>query len=504
MSDSLNWIDRTIGYFNPSTGLRRARARTAMNLVRQYEGAAMGRRTKNWRTPSTSSNAEIESGLITLRNRSRDLVRNNPYAAKAVQVIISNTVGYGVMAGLQDQNERRLRAANMEWTSWAHSAGCDAYGIHDFYGLQALALRTVIESGECLILRETSRDGRTPLRLRIIEPDHLDHSREGFVSGKGSNRIRNGIEYDNDDRPVAYYLYQSHPGDRFSYQVADYSSVRVPAERVIHLFRVDRPGQRRGVPWSAPVILRMRDLDDYEDAQLTRQKIAACFTVFAVEPDGEGGSTEAELLDRIEPGAIEVLPPGRDIRLASPPGVSGYNEYVSQVLRAIACGFGISYESLTGDLTNTNFSSGRMGWIEMSRNIEAWRWQMLMPQMMRRVWEWFVDANAVVDRDFSKVEVEWTPPRREMIDPTKEVPAIIDAIRGGLMTLSEAQRSFGFDPKKMLDEYKSDLDVLDKLGIILDSDARQTDRAGKRTQEEDSELDDAIRSLTRGLSGSPA
>lgn len=495
----LNWIDKTVAWFNPQAGLQRARSRAAFDAVRSFDGASSGRRTKNWRTPSTSANAENEAAHVTLRNRSRDLVRNNPYANKAVQTIVSNTVGYGVMAGFTGPNARLNKAANKVWAEWAHSSKCDANGIHDFYGIQALVLRTVVESGECLILRETSPALKTPLRLRVLEPDHLDSSRDGKTAD--GNTIRNGIEYDISGEPLAYWLYDHHPGDRWQFEVSTYTSKRIPAERVAHIFRVDRPGQRRGIPWSAPVMLRLRDLDDYEDAQLTRQKIAACFTAFVTDSDPDS-TAQVEMLEKMEPGIIELMPPGRDVKIATPPTVTGYNEYVQQVLHAVACGFGISYESLTGDLANTNFSSGRMGWIEMHRNIEAWRWQMLIPQMMGKVWDWFEQAAGIAGTDLSRVLVEWTPPRREMIDPTKEVPAVISAIRGGLMTLSEAQRSFGFDPERMLEEYKGDFDKLDSLGLTLDCDPRKTDHSGKRSDiepETDEELDDAIRSLTRAF-----
>ena len=94
----MNWLDRAVSYVAPATALRRARHRAAMAaLARSYEGARLGRRTEGWVVAGSSANAEIGTALSRLRDRSRDLVRNNPYAAKAVQAVVSNLIGTGIL-----------------------------------------------------------------------------------------------------------------------------------------------------------------------------------------------------------------------------------------------------------------------------------------------------------------------------------------------------------------------------------------------------------------------
>lgn len=472
----MNPIEKIIEVFSPSWAAKREVARLSLGATRRYEGASNSRRTSGWYSPSTSASAEAEGANVNLRNRMRDLVRNNPWASKAITVIVSNTVGTGIMAAAKSGNKRGSEAAMKTWRAWAESTECDALRMNNIYGLQALALRTVAESGEALVIRETVTNNTTiPYALRICEPDHLDKSKDGQESN--GNVVRQGVEFNNRGVAVAYWIFPEHPGERANFGYKALTSVRIPAERVRHIFRQDRPGQIRGVPWGSSVVLRLRDLDDYEDAQLLRQKISACYTAFVVDMDGTVGGS-SEIAEKIEPGAIEILPPGRDIRFASPPALTGYNEYTSSVLHGVAAGFGITYEALTGDMSEVNFSSGRMGWLEFNRNVESWRWNLMIPQLLNPIWDWFVEGAGLVGQNFQGVKAEWTPPRREMIDPKSEITATKDSIRSGLMTLSEAQRMFGYDPSKLMAEYAEDLKTLDALGIVLDTDARKTNSSG--------------------------
>jgi lambda family phage portal protein len=475
----MNAFDKFIASLNPAAAVRRERSRLQLDAMRRYEGASRGRRTDGWFTQSTSADAATSMGLSLLRDRSRDLVRNNPYANKAVQVIVSNTIGIGIIGQARASRSRRRSTQITDlFTSWATDpTQCDYEGRHDFYGLQALVMRTVVESGECLIRRYIQPGQKISLQLLVLEPDYIDASKD--VALEGGGLIREGIEYDSRNRRVAYWLYNEHPGEHHQ-RMNSFNSTRVPAEEIIHLFKQSRPGQTRGVPWASPVILRMRDFDDYHDAQLLKQKISACFAAFAVDTEATDAGMGAELIDKLEPGAIEILPPGKDIRFANPPSVGEIDKVSRQYLLQIAAGFGITYEALTGDLNNTSFSSGRMGWIEFHRNIESWRWNMLVPQMLNPIWKWFAQSASLGGvRGMDGIVAQWTPPRRELIDPDKEITATVKSVRSGLMSLSEAIREYGYDPEEVLREMQQDNDLLDQLGLVLDTDPRKVTLAGQ-------------------------
>lgn len=473
----MGFIDKIIGAISPEAQLKRERAKAQLTIlneeVRKYEGAARGRRTNGWSTSNQSINVENYFGLDVLRSRSRDLVRNNPWARNAVEIIATNTVGSGIRPAIRGKDAPRYDRLKKTWKRWADSPECDFYGRLSFWGMQHLAMKTVAEAGEVLIVR---RFEGGMLKLQMLEPEFLDLTRDGY-SMVGGGDIVQGVELDNQGRRVAYWIYESHPQDVRGMSSA--KSVRVPAKDVLHIFRQERPGQVRGVPFAAAGILKLRDLDEYEDAQLVRQKIAACFSVFVrdTSTDGTPGNTSSELTERVEPGIIQTLLPGQDIAFATPPGAEGYDTYVKSVLRAIAAAYGVSYEALTGDLERVNYSSGRMGWLEFMRKIEHWQLNVLIPQLCNPVWEWFAQFAGIMGMP-TDAEIDWTPPKRSMVDPTKEIPAAINAIRGGLQSQSYTLREWGFDPEQVFSEIAEDNKLIDALKLIFDSDARKTMKAG--------------------------
>lgn len=482
----MNALERVISAIAPSVALKRARARLALGFVRGYEGAARGRRTDGWRTAGTSANTETRKALPLLRDRSRDLVRNNAYAARAVSVIAASLVGYGIKTNISTPNKKNAKAIQAAFVAWSESKECDADGRHNLYGLQGLAARTIVESGEVLVRRRWRRvsDGLTvPLQLQVLEPDFIDTTKDGLKNG--ANEIIQGIEYDPLGRRVAYWLYEQHPGDAYSFSRNTFTSKRIPAEDILHVYRMDRPGQVRGVSWFAPVMLRLRDLDEYIDAQLVRQKIAACFTAFVYDaeaPESTGASNTIELTERLEPGAIEFLPAGKQVTMNAPPAVQGYGEYMSVGLHEIAAGIGIPYESLTGDFSQVSFTSGRMGRGEFHSLLDAWQWCMFIPNFCGGVFGWFVESAMMAGLPAQGATAKYTPPRRTLVDPTREVPTIIKSIRGGLQTLFGGIREMGYEPEEFLQEFAEANAALDKLGIVLDSDPRKITNGGQAQQ----------------------
>lgn len=475
----MNLLDRAIAAVSPQWGMRRARARA---VTAHYDAAGVGRRMSSTTSARTDADAAARQ-----RQRmawyARDMVRNTPFATRAQAVICGGIVGDGILPkvslsypGLREAVRKRIRDRGLELIE-AHFDTCaiDRQGRQNLYGLQRLIANTVVDAGECLvrIYRSHPEPDAMPLQLDVLEPDYLDDGKFGWSEGR---EIRDGIEYDESGRRIAYWLYPEHPGGDWSPGARRGVSERVPAADVLHIYRQDRPGQMRGVTWFAPVMMRLQDLADHEDAQLMRQKVAACFAAFRVRSEGKGGE-----ISEIAPGMVYDLGEEEDVKFAEPPGVDGYDEFTRSVLRSVASGMGITYEALTGDLGQVNFSSARMGRLEMDQNISAWQWLMLVPQLLQPLASAFVDAwnakdgammlEAGVPGDIWRhLRLEWQPPRKVIVDPTREISALADAVRNGFASRQQVVRQLGVDPERLLDEIAQDRRDAEGLGLFFDSD----------------------------------
>lgn len=470
-----NWLVRSlIGW--------RARAGSA-RAARAYQAGRHRVGQKYWHAPDTGPQAEIEPALALMRARARQMVRDNPYAARAVAVLVAHQVGAGIAARIASPRIQAL------WDAWARR--CDHAGLHDLGGLMALAARARSEGGEALIrLRvvsqaEARRRGlppQVPLTLEVLEGDMLPlHT---TLLPPGGNRIVQGVEFAPDGSRVAYHLRRQHPGETGAWAPSAHELERVPADQVIHLFRVLRPGQVRGVPDLAPVLLRLKMLDDYEDAALAGAKIQSLLSVFftsndpiEVAPDRGASAATPATLD-LYPGSAHNLPVGVEPKFLQPTGAGPFEPYALHQLMAAAVGFGVTYDQLTGDLRQANYSSLRAGKIEFRRMIEQDQWLMLVPRMCEPIWRAFADLAAVGGAFDAPPDVQWQPPRFEMIDPAKEIEAALVAVRAGFETWDQAVASFGYDPEHQAEEIAHVNARFDALGLILDADPRRMTRSG--------------------------
>lgn len=480
------WLDRAVGFVAPAAQLRRVRARIAADLlIRHYDAAAGGRRTSGWSRRGGDANVALDGKIDRIRDLARDAIRNDGQAKSAIRTIKNHVVGWGIVAKA-DPVRARVQAA---WDAWANSTRCDADGRRNFYGIQKLVMGGTAEAGEMLVRRRWRRLGDglpLPIQLQVLEPDYLDANKTTDLPTGGW--ITHGIEFDALGTRVAYWLFPKHPGSTFSGGARSLfaPSRRIPAADIIHTFEGERAGQVRAISWFAPVFLPMKDLSDYGDAQVMKQKIAACLAVITSDMDGTAApigtadDTESPGIDALEPGGILNIPPGRQVTVVQPPSVGDYEPFTRVEQRKIAKGLGLSYEDYTGDYSAVNFSSARMSRLEHWDNVYDWRWNLLIPQLCDPVWGWAMEAMEIAGiLAGPRPGAFWTAPPMPMIEPDKEGLAFQRNIRNGLTSLFEALRERGYDPRHILREIADGNAILDDLGIVLDSDPRRTTQAGQ-------------------------
>jgi lambda family phage portal protein len=458
-----------------------------------YDAAGAGRRARNWWPGADSINSVIQGNADVLRNRSRDMVRRNPWASAAKDRYVANIIGTGMVPVSQAEDVALRKEIKSLWDEWCDES--DADGNSDFYGQQALGAGQLFEAGD-VFYRWRSRlpqDGHSvPIQLQMLEADFLYSNLTQLLPN--GNIIRQGIEFNQIGRRVAYYLYKEHPGERLKLSSTLYT--RVPADEIIHVFEVMRPGQIRGLPRMSPTLAKLYEIDQYDDAQLVRQKIAALFAFFftkTVDPmmgaEDDTGDARAQI-ESIEPGTGYELEPGESVTFPNPPSLGDYDAFIRSQLRQVAGSVDLTYEQLTGDLSNVNYSSIRAGLLEIRRRHELIQHGTMVFQLCRRVWyRWITEAvldgalpiaaSAYLAKPRQFAKAKWIPQGWQWVDPEKEIKAIILAIRSGLMTRSMAVAQYGYDSEEIDAEMAADNERADSLGLRYESDGRVIVQSGQ-------------------------
>ena len=489
----LNWLDRTITWLFPRTGARRLAARAAIEVLASYEGAKVGRRTDGWITSGADANAAIGGDLPRLRDRSRDLIRNNAHAARGKSVVTCSTVGTGIVPQADTGDPALDKTINGAFTAWGDE--CDADGQLDFFGLQRMWVEAIFESGETLVRRRLRRlsDGLyVPLQLQTLESDHLDLY--AMANNSGGVTIQ-GVERDAIGRRSGYWLYPNHPGASAVATMLNtaWQSKFVPASEIAHGYRKTRPGQERGVPWLAPVMRLLRDMDEYAEAEIVRAKIAACPTLFVTQPedmDGRGvgkATTETATGERIEkmrPGMILYGRPGEDMKPFAPQGHSNFAEFMKFMQHIAATGQDLFYAQISGDLASVNWSSFRAGDRDFRAAIEAFRWLCVIPMLCRPVWRWFIDAAFLAGKiPVPNYGVSWTPPQFMSVNPEADAASDEADLANGTLTWDEAVARRGYDPTKQYEKILGFKQKCDRDGLVFAWDRSKVTASGAKQVE---------------------
>lgn len=455
---------------------------------RAYEGATINRLTADWVTSSTSADAEINGSLVRLRNRSRQLVRDNAYARMALRAIATNVVGQGIRLQAQVPMQRgggRLDQAindriETAWTRWCRADSCHTGGRLSFAEIERLVITAMAESGEVFIrlVPQAFGKGQIPLALEVIESDLLDEGKSSGPERDGSE-WRMGVRVDGWGRPMEYAFHTRHPGDLHNGSVWQHR--HVPAGQVLHLMLSERPGQTRGVPWFAAAIKRLHHLAGYEEAEVVRARASSSLMGFITSPEGELYGDEVVDGDRVtnfEPGVFKYLEPGQSVsvpQLDAPDGQ--FEPFLRAMLRAVAAAIGCSFESISKDFSQSNYSSSRLSLLEER---EHWRQlqQFLIEHLHRPVFEAWLDAavgsGALVLPGYELMperyqNVRWFPRGWSWVDPAKEVDALEKAVRCGFATQAQVVAEQGGDIEELLLARRAELDRIEELELQFDT-----------------------------------
>ena len=466
--------------------------------ARAYQGARVSRLTADWVTSGTSADAEIKSSFKALRNRARQLCRDNDYAKQALRAIQNNVIGHGIR---HQGQVRMLRGGKLDeaingriheqWEKWMHKNRCDVSGILGFHDIERLLVRSMAESGEVFVrmIKRPFGDSRVPFALQVLEADYLID--DDVPQAAEGNTVRMGIEVDQYLRPQAYHFYANHPGDTYAGNArTNGRRIRVPADEVIHLFLPERPGQTRGVTWFASALMRLHMLQGYEEVEVVRARASSALMGFITSPEGElvGDEVyEGERVSEFQPGVFKYLQPGESVTVPDLNSPDGQLEpFTRSMLRAVAAGVGVSFESISKNFSESNYSSSRLSLLE-ERDTYRVLQRYMVENFHQQVFEQWLEM-AVLSGALSLPGYEtnpdryrasrWVPRSWEWVDPQREVAAYKAAVRCGFKTLGQVITEQGGDLEDVLVARQAELAMLDEMDIVTDTDPSEVTESG--------------------------
>ncbi|SMO61800.1 phage portal protein, lambda family [Balnearium lithotrophicum] len=473
----LEKVENLIGFFFPNW---RAKREAFKLYSRSLKAAEKGRLTQNWKNWVTSPNS-ILSELSTVRSRANWLYENNCWVRASVDILLSRIVGSGTTLQALTKNEVFNDKAENLFKEWSYSA--DYYRQFHFGDIERLAILKLFTDGGVFfhIVTDTDNKDTAPFSIEVLEYGRLASF---WDKPYGDNEIINGIEVDKSGKVVAYHF--TVAPDSFLNPTLE--TKRVQAEDVIHFSPFRRPHQLLGIPLLAPVIPYAYHLDDLIEAELINAKVSASFGI-AIKKNAPVGQFNQQTQQReleIAPGMIAELNPGEDIAVIDPkrPG-NTFDDFVKLILRGMGRAIGLSYEQISGDKSEVNYSSARHSELELRDFILPFR-KSLERYFLRPVYTEFV-KNAVSLGNLNIMGAikdwrNWTAHRWifkgfDWVDPLKEAQAKRLELLLGLTTLADEAAAKGKDWKELVKQRAKEVEFMDSLGL---SDISETQVRGKK------------------------
>ena len=490
----MNLIDKAITWALSRPAAKGLRARIVNEAMLAYDGARSARRQGGWLTSNASGNSEISIGRAKLTANARDLCRNNPYGRKAKREWGKRIVGTGILPRPKTGDEKLNKLILQYWDIWVKQCCSDQR--RNFYGEQKSIVDSTFESGECLVRfwQRRPTDGYVvPFHIQVLEADYLDDSKTQTTD---TGFIVNGVDFDKIGRLRGYWLFENHPGEFIQSNLkGSYQSKFIPAEYILHHAVFDRPGDVRAVTRLASVIAKLRDIDEYSDAHIVRKKIAACITMVLTQTDGDDGKTfgpvtvddDGKSVESFSPGMMPRVPQGFDAKPFTPADDSDYSGYKKTELMEVAAGLGIPYFILDENLEGVNFSSGRLGLLGYKGDVEEYRYNWLIPQILDPIYRKFIDTLILstlipssIGNDIENAiyKVEWNPPQFDLMDRTAEAAADETELRTGKTTWPQMVAAAGRDPEEQLAEIEKYKPRLEAAGVKYTQNAAPTQPQG--------------------------
>ncbi len=465
-----------------------------------FDSAATNRlNEKHWMDASNLDiNTIIRGDIQTLRNRCRYEILNNTYAVGIMETLADYVIGKGPRPQLSSENESFNEECEDKFLAWL--AESDFTGTMDFgQFLRMQSIYSPCESGGSLtILKNDPTVGRNraSLRLLAVEMERLTDPLTSMPSAK----MHDGIEFDENMRPAWYYILKSNPGD--GYADSFFETDRIPANQVIHYYRVFRPGQHIGIPWLASALPLFAYWRRYTLATIQAAETAAEIAGILKNTVDPSTSDEEDIASNdvieLERNALLTVPRGWDmqqIKPEQPP--TNYQMFKREIINEIARCVNMPYNLAAADSSTYNYASGRLDHQSFYRFVQTLRGQIEHIILNRIFREWLNEAWLIpgffrTPSSFDDVvraaeTIQWFWPGYKHVDPVKEAQAEKIRLENGTLTLQAAYAEQGLDWEQQLRQRAKEYNAMKELGIF---EMMQSEKKKEITDADDDENDE--------------
>lgn len=459
---------------------------------RGFFAAAMDRLTADWKTTSGQIDSDLRGDIAVLRARSRELCKSNDYAKKYLRLLKQNIVGAdGFILQVKSYDwtkdktgaykkqfdETANRILEEAFYKWSDKRFCDLTGKLTFRQMCNIAVETVARDGE-IIFKKINDSGLNEygFTLQMIPSDYLDHTFN--QEGKNGSYIRMGIEYSKYGKPVAYHLTRQLPTSELFGVIPSGERDRIPADQIIHLFYQEHPTQSRGFSWFTQSMWKLYQLGKFEEASVVNARVSAAKMGFFKDSNNDGVESEYEeengqLIDGVEPGSMSYIGNKDFIPFDPKFPTDQYEGFTKSMLRAIASGLGVSYNTLCNDLEGVNYSSIRAGLLDergFYKEVQGWfRDAFLIPVYEEWLKQALLSPNINLPAmKFDKFnQPKWIGIRWQWVDPLKDAQANKLAIEQGFKTRQQVISEQGADFLETVESLQYEQEILKQYDIKI-------------------------------------
>ena len=482
----MNLITKAISWVSPGWAARRLRSQLQFNA---YE-AAMPSRTRKMKKESRGANQAVFAAGASLREQARWLDENHDLAIGILDKLEERVVGArGIQVEPQpltfDGKVHEEFAATLSalWERWAEAP--DVTGTYTLAEAERLALRSALRDGEVFLqLIKGNAAGvihttQVPFAFQLLEADFVPLT---MTSADYGNTTVQGIDLNPWGRPVGYHIYKYHPQSG----LGTTQTIRLPADRILHLAMRKRLHQVRGVSFFHGILSRLAEVKEYEDSERVQARIAASLGFWIKRGDAsiwdDGGSdfkapeNDSRLFE-MNPGMIyDGLAPGEELKmLESGRPNARMADFRNGQLRAVAAGTRSGYSSISRDYNGT-YSAQRQELVESFEGyavLQDW-FVARVARPLYRSWMQMLKLSGTeippdVDPD-SLFNAIYMAPVMPWIDPQKESEAWKTQIRGGTATEAEWVRARGASPRAVKQQRMREIDFNRRHGLVFDTD----------------------------------